>query len=70
MAICLTCEGCGWVCEAHLDRPWGDDSDSERACHCGGAGAPCPACNRSDGDHEPRMPPGFTTIISRDGPVN
>jgi hypothetical protein len=29
---CLLCEDCGWVCEAHPDRPW----EGEHACRCGG----------------------------------
>jgi hypothetical protein len=70
MANCLTCDGCGWVCEDHLDLPWDGASDAEKACHCGGAGAPCLVCNPSDRDHRPRMPPGYKTIISTDGPVN
>ncbi|QOZ69132.1 hypothetical protein WN72_24535 [Bradyrhizobium arachidis] len=38
---CTTCADTGWVCENHPDRPW----EGPQACSCGGAGAPCPACN-------------------------
>jgi hypothetical protein len=41
---CKNCNGMEWVCEGHLDQPWGGLSDSAEACHCGGAGAPCPVC--------------------------
>jgi len=30
-----------------------------RACGCGGAGAPCDACNLSNADNPSRDPPGF-----------
>ncbi len=52
-----------WVCERHLDRPF----LSERACKCGGAGAPCPDCNRpdpADPDDVPAMPRGFVPDLS------
>jgi hypothetical protein len=32
------------VCENHLDRPFLGD----RGCDCGGAGAPCPNCNKTN----------------------
>jgi hypothetical protein len=35
---CQRCDGKGWVCEAHEDRPW-------PGCECRAAGAPCPDCN-------------------------
>jgi hypothetical protein len=31
----------------------------ERACGCGGAGAPCPICNVADVNTVPEMPDGF-----------
>jgi hypothetical protein len=37
-----------------------------RACGCGGAGAPCPVCNRQDDDAIPEMPEGFVVDIKRD----
>lgn len=37
MGICTICDGQGWVCENHPDKPWGDGL----SCPCGGAGAPC-----------------------------
>ena len=44
-APCEVWDNGGWVCEDHRDRPWQGD----RACGCGGAGAPCPACNEAFG---------------------
>jgi hypothetical protein len=49
---CRRCDDSRWVCENHPDRPW----QWERACSCGGAGAPCPDCNAAD---PPRLPAGF-----------
>jgi hypothetical protein len=60
---CLLCEDCGWVCEAHPDRPW----EGEHACRCGGAGAPCPHCNASEDGTAPRMPKGFKTEFDKKG---
>jgi hypothetical protein len=37
------CRGEGIVCESHPRRPWGEAVDG---CTCGGAGMPCPVCNR------------------------
>jgi hypothetical protein len=51
----MQCDGVSWVCETHPERPWAGN----RACPCGAAGAPCPACNPSDGLTPPRMPEGF-----------
>ncbi len=42
---CRNCDGMGWVCENHQDRPWGGITDHLESCECG-AGAPCPVCNR------------------------
>jgi hypothetical protein len=42
-------------CENHTDRPW----LSERACGCGGAGAPCPICNAADAATMPETLEGF-----------
>ena len=45
-----------------IGRSWG-----ERACGCGGAGAPCPACNKvdaTDPDDVPAMPAGFKPDLS------
>lgn len=41
---CANCEGAGWVCENHPDKPWEGLSAKVGACGCG-AGAPCPVCN-------------------------
>jgi hypothetical protein len=32
MSTCPRCDGCGWVCENHPDRPW----QGQHACECGG----------------------------------
>jgi hypothetical protein len=42
MRYCPRCDNTRWVCENHLDRLF----LGERACGCGGAGAPCPGCNK------------------------
>jgi hypothetical protein len=55
MKKCSVCEDSGWVCEGHPDRPW----EGGHACGCGGAGAPCPACNATDRHEAPRLPDGF-----------
>ena len=45
---CQTCEGTGFVCENHRDRPWGGLSEHRAdACLCG-CGWPCPNCNHGD----------------------
>src|SRR5262252_4756539 len=63
---CQLCGGARWVCEDHTDKPWGDASDRPDACHCGGAGLPCPACNQIPA-REPDLSPGYRTIIDGDG---
>jgi hypothetical protein len=60
---CTLCEDSGWVCENHTYRPW----TGEHACPCGGAGAPCMACNPSDEHHAPRLPEDFKIKIDKDG---
>jgi hypothetical protein len=52
---CLLCEDSGWVCENHPDQPW----EGPHACTCGGAGSPCPACNKPREGEPPRLPKGF-----------
>ena len=42
---CRNCDGDGWVCENHEDRPWYGTSKRDDACDCG-AGSPCPVCNK------------------------
>ena len=37
---CEICKGTGWVCENHLNKPWGSDPGE---CECG-AGSNC-ICN-------------------------
>jgi hypothetical protein len=62
MKWCARCDNCGWVCENHPDKPWLGD----RACDCGGAGAPCPICNATDELTAPEMPEGFQpTIVNK-----
>ncbi|MGK7059224.1 hypothetical protein AB4853_22425 [Bradyrhizobium sp. 1050_B9_N1_2] len=60
---CTKCDDLGWVGENHPDRPW----DGRRACTCGGAGAPCPACNAAGEGEVPRMPEGFRVEVDKDG---
>ena len=63
MRYCPRCDNTRWVCENHLDRPF----LGERACGCGGAGAPCPGCNKvdaTDPDDVPAMPAGFKPDLS------
>jgi hypothetical protein len=62
---CPVCGGARWVCEDHADKPWGEASTRADACHCGGAGAPCLACNPSDRKHPPKMPKGYKTILEQ-----
>ena len=50
MMTCVTCDGIGWVCSNHGDRPWLGLSALRQkrrrldACGCG-PGAPCPSCH-------------------------
>ena len=60
---CSICRGARWVCEDHTDKLWDGASDAPEACHCGGAGVPCPACNPSDRENPPEMPEGYKSII-------
>jgi hypothetical protein len=57
---CPRCNDTGWVCEAHIARPW----EGPNACGCGAAGAPCGRCNIED---VPRLPEGFVTEVDKDG---
>ncbi|WP_271604939.1 hypothetical protein [Bradyrhizobium sp. CCBAU 11434] len=60
---CATCDGTGWVCENHPDRPW----EGPRARGCGGAGAPCPACNIPADSETPRILEGYRVELDKDG---
>ncbi|SDF02264.1 hypothetical protein SAMN05216337_104283 [Bradyrhizobium brasilense] len=60
---CPICDGTRWVCENHPDRPW----QGERACTCGGAGAPCPACNKANEGEMPSLPKGFRATFDKRG---
>jgi hypothetical protein len=60
---CLRCEDSGWVCENHHDRPW----EGRHACGCGGAGAPCPACNAPAKGEMPRLLADFETVFDKKG---
>jgi hypothetical protein len=42
---CTVCDGTGWVCEAHPDRPFDGFSTRADACDCGAPGEPCQVCN-------------------------
>ena len=67
---CRVCDDGRWVCEDHVDKPWGGASDGKDACHRGSAGMPCPICNRSDREHEPKMPEGYRKTFGMDGSIN
>ncbi len=46
---CRNCDGTGWVCENHPDKPWADGhlypgETRMTGCDCG-AGMPCQECN-------------------------
>ncbi len=68
---CRTCEDAQWVCESHMDKPWGGISSSATACKCG-AGAPCPCCQwdmaiaglRSELEHSTKWPENLTPELS------
>jgi hypothetical protein len=60
---CTLYEDCGWICEAHPDRPW----HGEDACDCGPPGMPCAWCNRASEGQAPRMPEGLKTEFDKDG---
>jgi hypothetical protein len=62
---CAVCGGALWVCEDHMDKPWGGASTRADACRCGGAGAPCPACNPCDEHTLPRLPDDYESFRSR-----
>jgi hypothetical protein len=65
---CVICDGTGWVCENHPDRPWAFSS-SAAACQCRGAGMPCERCNPSDADNRPDMSrTGLKITIDDKGP--
>jgi hypothetical protein len=66
MEVCKVCKGARWVCEDHPELPWDGASDDANACHCGGAGLPCLACNSCDREHKPEMPDGFGSLIDSD----
>jgi hypothetical protein len=54
---CPVCQGIGWVCENHPDKPW----DGEKGCICG-AGMPCICQGPRDGIDEP----DFSQVLLRD----
>ena len=56
---CSVCDGTGWVCENHPDRPWRGPSPGADGCECG-AGMPCEHCNPCGGIDEP---PAISTIV-------
>ncbi|MCC8968189.1 hypothetical protein H8A95_39270 [Bradyrhizobium sp. Pear76] len=60
---CAACDDSGWVCENHPDRP----AFGDRACECGGAGAPCDKCNQVGERETPRLPKGFKTLVDKKG---
>lgn len=59
VANCPICQGIGWVCESHPDKPW--DRDLPNGCECN-AGMPCRACNPCGGPDDPPRPPEGTQV--------
>jgi hypothetical protein len=57
---CLSCEDCGWVCDAHPRHPWD-------ACGCGADGKPCPRCNAQAPRALPFIVEVFTETIRVSG---
>src|SRR5439155_12238717 len=55
---CARCQGAGWTCEQHPDRPWPHDD-------CPGPGEPCSARNVSD---PPDKPPDFVSYVNASDP--
>jgi len=62
---CSNCDGTGWVCETHADRPFKMFSKRADACECCGAGVPCQVCNKGDSPH---LPPAFKAMLDDTGP--
>ncbi|MGY3607696.1 MULTISPECIES: hypothetical protein [unclassified Bradyrhizobium] len=62
MKWCAGCDNSRWVCENHPDQPW----LGVHACTCGGAGMPCPFCNKRDEDTAPDLPKEFAPTTTRD----
>lgn len=54
---CTICEGLGWVCENHPNKPW---TERDGGCQCG-AGMPC-ECNRPNGEDTPDIEGVFVEI--------
>lgn len=57
---CRNCDGTGWVCENHPDKPWADGyrypgETRMTGCDCG-AGCPCKECNDLAGYGAPSAP--------------
>jgi hypothetical protein len=52
---CARCDDTGWVCEAHIMRPW----NGPNACNCSAPGAPCGRCNVPKDGARPRLPDEF-----------
>jgi hypothetical protein len=50
---CTLCHDTHWVCETHPDKP---RNHLVNGAECGGAGDPCPWCNREE---PPKMDEGF-----------
>ena len=68
--MCTMCDGTGWVCENHPDRPWRGTSERADACDRG-AGMPCELCNPSGGiDEPPAKYPIARVTIDGGGPRN
>ncbi|MHC2251075.1 hypothetical protein ACVILK_000767 [Bradyrhizobium embrapense] len=57
----MLCDDTRWVCENHPDQPW----TGNHACQCGGAGAPCPKCNKPGDGDIPQLPRGFRNMFEK-----
>jgi hypothetical protein len=67
-ALCVICDGTGWVCENHPDWPWRGPSPGADGCECG-AGLPCEHCNPCGGiDEPPAISPIVRVTLDRKGP--
>jgi hypothetical protein len=62
MKWCPRCDNCRWLCENHRDQLW----LGVHGCTCGGAGMPCPFCNKSDDGSPPELPEGFDGKVKRE----
>ena len=62
MRFCARCDNTRWVCENHPDEAWTPAHEKI----CGGAGMPCPDCNRPHDGERPSMGDDFVPAFDRD----